>query len=122
MTGPVLLVEDDPAITLIVETVLKAAGYDVHAARHAQEALDFTTRTTPVLLISDLNLPGGANGATLATTLRATLPSLPVVLISGEFGENAFLPDAPPGTAYLAKPFRRASLTEAIAHARDYAP
>lgn len=122
MTGPVLLVEDDPAITLIVETVLKTAGHDVSVARHAQEALDLATATAPSLLISDLNLPGDSNGATLAVTLRGLVPTLPVVLISGDFGDDSTVPDAPPGTACLPKPFRRASLMDAIARARSYTP
>ncbi|AQS88582.1 CheY-like response regulator [Neoasaia chiangmaiensis NBRC 101099] len=118
MSRLALLVEDDDSIALIVETVLTADGHQVRRAADGATALAIAADTAPALIVTDLNLPGGINGADLVRTLRQELPTLPAVLISGEYDDDATPPPDLPHAACLAKPFRRAALLTAIATAQ----
>ncbi|WP_336763785.1 response regulator [Asaia sp. VD9] len=111
--SPVLLVEDDDSIALIVETILSTLDRSVLRAASTSEALALAANTMPGLLITDLNLPG-SSGAELALRLRDTSPALPVILISGDFDDSSSRDDLVPGAVILPKPFRRAALLEAI--------
>lgn len=120
--SPVLLVEDDDSIALIVETILSTAGLVVTRAVSGQEALSLAATTVPGLLITDLNLPGDLGGDTLAMQLRARTPHLPVILISGDFDDATPRDDLVPGAVILPKPFRRAALLEALETAKATQP
>lgn len=111
----VLLVEDDDSIALIVDTILTGAGYRVMQARSADEALVLAGEIPPAILVSDLNLPGGMGGDALALALRETVPTLGIVLISGDFEDSSRRDDLVPGAIILPKPFRRAELMAALA-------
>lgn len=115
--SPVLLVEDDDSIALIVETILSAAGLVVQRAATGEEALALATAEKPGLLITDLNLPGALGGDALALRLRGERPDLPVILISGDFDDTTPRDDLVPDAVILPKPFRRAALLEALERA-----
>ncbi|NVN44681.1 response regulator [Asaia siamensis] len=117
--SPVLLVEDDDSIALIVEAILSSAGQTIDRAISADEALSLAAARAPSLIISDLNLPGALNGDALARKLRETQPGLPVILISGDFEDASSRDDLVPGAVILPKPFRRAALIEAVEKARE---
>ncbi len=80
----VLLVEDDPAIRLLVETALTSADFKVLVAGDTTAARQlFEEHAGRVdLLISDVVLPD-ETGPELADALRAQKPKLPVLLCSG---------------------------------------
>jgi two-component system cell cycle sensor histidine kinase/response regulator CckA len=80
----VLLVEDDPAIRLLVETALTSADFKVLVAADTSTARQlFEAHAGRVdLLISDIVLPD-ETGPELADALRAQKPELPVLLCSG---------------------------------------
>ncbi|MBF0863798.1 MAG: response regulator [Gluconobacter potus] len=104
-----LLVEDDAAIALVVETVLQREGWTV---RHVTDGTSALEEEAPDLLVTDLNLPGARNGLEIAHLLREHRPQMAVVLMSGDYEESDM---APQGMAVLPKPFRRAGLLAAIA-------
>lgn len=108
-----LVVEDDPAVALVVRAVLSREGWTVRAASGAEEALACEGGFD--LLLCDLNLAGGTNGAALAKAMRARDPALAVVLMSGDY-EAARVTEE--GFVLLPKPFLKAPLLEAIARAR----
>jgi len=109
----ILLVEDEALVRDMVRAFLKRAGYHVTVAGSAEEALDLMP-VAAGLLLTDIELPG-RDGIELATRLRCARPELMVIYMSGnvsdptarELGEY-------PGTRFLAKPFSRATLLEAI--------
>ncbi len=107
-----LLVEDDAAIALVVETVLQREGWTVRHVLDGASALEGDD--APDLLVTDLNLPGAQNGLEIAHLLRERRPGMAVVLMSGDYEESDM---APQGMAVLPKPFRRAGLLAAIAQA-----
>ncbi len=102
-----LLVEDEPVVRRLLESVLTGHGYDVTTAEDAGTALDkATAATTPFdLLITDFVLPD-LTGGELASRLVARGAAAAVLYVSG------YAPDARLGadvngarTDFLSKPF-----------------
>jgi CheY-like chemotaxis protein len=83
-TETVLVVEDEEAVRHLVCRVLRAKGYRVLQAAHAEEALILAGSThEPIdLLVTDIVMPG-MGGTALAEELIAVRPSLRVLFISG---------------------------------------
>ena len=81
----ILLVEDDYAVRMITRRVLECHGYKIYEATTAMEALDvWRSRAEGIaLLLTDIVMPQGITGRDLAEQLRASRPTLKVVLMSG---------------------------------------
>jgi PAS domain S-box-containing protein len=112
----VLVVEDDPAVRLLVTEVLKELGYVALEAGDTETALQLLSRGQRIdLLISDVGLPGGLNGRQLAEVAREHRPELPVLFITG-YAERAaerreFLG---PGMQMITKPFAMEALAAKV--------
>jgi CheY-like chemotaxis protein len=107
-SGRILVVEDETAVRRLVERLLTAKGYTVVSAGDGREALEILSSSdVPLdLLITDLVLPGGLDGAAIAEAARTAVPGLPVLFMSGysreaHVGTRSGLHDLP----YLKKPF-----------------
>jgi signal transduction histidine kinase/DNA-binding response OmpR family regulator len=86
----VLLVEDDPTVLALTLDLLSGLGYQVTCATNAAEALEVLKSPAPIdLLFTDVVMPGGVSGVSLARTARELRPDLPVLLSSGFIGERA---------------------------------
>jgi two-component system, OmpR family, response regulator MprA len=57
MTHSVLVVDDDPAIRLVIETLLAEEGFDVRGAADGIEALRALHESVPDVVILDLLMP-----------------------------------------------------------------
>src|ERR1700756_6052277 len=80
----VLLVEDEFLICAMMEDALIKHGFEVHAAANADDALEHLTCGAPCdLLLTDLNLGPGMDGATLAWRGGAATARLPGGASSG---------------------------------------
>ena len=112
----VLLVEDDPAVRLATRHMLEAMGarvVDVENGEMAMETIE--TIGGCDLLITDVVMPGQLTGADLAKTVRATMPDLPVLFISGYSSGRLDAADLmSPQTRFLRKPFKHADISAAI--------
>ncbi len=110
----VLLVEDEPSLRLLVERVLREAGYHVLVAGDGQQALAVVRdAASPIdLLLTDVVMPQ-MSGPALARALRETRSDLPVVFVSGYADQHAEagLDD---GSRFLPKPFAPADLLEVV--------
>lgn len=104
--GTVLLVEDEEPVRRLTARGLARAGWRVLTADSAEAALALLAdeQEPPAALVSDVSMPG-MDGAALVRAVRASLPSLPVILVSGyaETEAIADLPGAP--VQFLPKPF-----------------
>ncbi len=109
----ILLVEDDAFVRESSCEVLEAAGYNVLAARDAEEGLQLfeRRRKTICAVITDLTLPG-MSGKDLARTLHASLAAIPILLTSGYAAPVS--EDRSRRLYYLAKPYNPASLLAAV--------
>jgi PAS domain S-box-containing protein len=118
----ILLVEDDKLVRAHTESQLVELGYRVTTAGNADEAFKLARLTgKPDLLLTDVIMPGGANGRELAARMREVWPDLKVLCTSG------YTDGALPGLTgredealhFLAKPFRRQDLALKVREAID---
>ena len=85
----VLLIDDEPAIRMLVSETLKEAGYTVLEAADGPAALNVLRSAGKIdLLITDIGLPNGLSGRQVADAARALQPGLKVMFITG-YAENA---------------------------------
>ena len=115
----VLLVEDEPMLRELTRASLESRGFAVLAAARGAEALDLADRHGgPLdLLLADVVMPE-MSGAELAERVRARLPALPILLVSGH-SEAVAAGRLPPGVHFLAKPFRQDELVREIRRVLD---
>jgi PAS domain S-box-containing protein len=112
--GRVLLVEDDAAVATVAEELLQGLGYEVEVADSGEAALTALAAGAFDLMLTDVIMPGGMNGAELARRVAAEYPHMRLVLTSGYAGEDvaATLADAP--WPFLRKPYSEAELARAL--------
>lgn len=114
--GIVLLVEDDEDVRNVAHAMLEDLGYTVRGAENAQRALEMLRVDAAVdLVFSDVIMPGGMNGAQLATLLRAEYPAIPVLLCSGYTAQHLSAEVTLGDIRCLRKPYTTTELAEAVA-------
>src|SRR5580693_5113417 len=100
----VLLVEDEFLISEWVAQALSEQGFAVQTAANASDALGHLASDQVDILFTDINLPGGMDGAALARRAREMLPNLPVVYASAR--ATMLAPDVRvPGAIIVPKPY-----------------
>ena len=86
-----LVVEDNAEVRSTAVEILGSLGYRVLEANNGHQALErFMQHPEIALVFSDVMLPGGLLGATLAARLRERRPGLKVLLTTG-FTESAIM-------------------------------
>lgn len=118
----VMVVDDEPSVCDIIAYVLSGQGHQVIKATHAMEAWTIWQNQEHKidLLIADIYLPDGMTGFELARHMRANVPNLPVIYMSG-YHPELFL-DAEKltvGVNYLSKPFDVLDLLNAAGRALE---
>lgn len=114
--GLILLVDDEPHITHVMDRKLRAAGFDVGTARDGEEGLDMALESLPRLVVTDLQMPH-MSGIELAEALSADerTAGVPVILLTAR---GYFLsPDEIERTnirRVVGKPFTARGLLETI--------
>ena len=111
----VLIVEDDPAVRVLVSAVLKELGYGFVEAGDAVTAVPIIESEQRIdLLISDVGLPA-MNGRQLAEIGRQIRPDLKVLFITG-YAEHAAVRGGflDPGMQLITKPFTFELLTAKV--------
>jgi DNA-binding response OmpR family regulator len=106
LAGKILLVDDHDDIRRLVATALINEGHRVDAAKDAIKARRMIARGTYDLVVTDVSLPRGEDGISLAAHAREQ--GCGVILISGSYAAEERLRGN--GFAYLMKPFRLTSL------------
>jgi CheY-like chemotaxis protein len=114
--GPstILYVEDDALVSLATRDLLEEAGYVIHTAPDAMQALRVLDEHPEIdLMVTDIGLPG-MDGHELAAQARRRRPDLKVLFLSGyDRGQLVGAP-ADPRTEHLGKPYPEANLFEAL--------
>ena len=86
----ILVVEDEPAIRLMIADALRENGFEVIEAGTADEAILVVGSATPVdLVFTDYRLPGSMDGVALVKWLRQSHPEVKYAVGS------AYMPDWP---------------------------
>jgi len=106
----ILLVEDEPAVRRLSETILKRRGYDVIAAAGVEEAVALASDQRDLdLVVTDLVLPDGS-GAGLAQRLHDDHPSVRVLFMSGHGEEEVVRFGGNEDVPFIQKPFTPSEL------------
>ncbi len=111
----VLVVEDDPAVRMLVREVLEELHYEAVEFADPMESVPLLASDIRIdLMISDVGMPG-MNGRELADVAREHRPDLPILFITG-YAENAtvrgdFLCD---NMSMITKPFSLGDLATRI--------
>ena len=112
----VLVVDDEPAVRMLVAEVLEEIGCAAIEAEDGAAGLRVLRSDARIdLLITDVGLPGGMNGRQVADAGRAVRPGLKVLFITG-YAENAVIGNGhlAPGMQVLTKPFALDALAARI--------
>jgi len=100
----ILLVEDDPDVTDLVETYLSGQGYAVRSAENGAQARAALDECLPDLVLLDVGLPD-ADGLDIARRLRAQ-HDIAIIVISGANDPVDRIVGLEVGSDdYIAKPF-----------------
>jgi signal transduction histidine kinase len=112
----VLVVDDEPAVRMLVTETLDELGYTAIEAPDGPSALRILQSSSRIdLLITDVGLPG-LNGRQLADAARVTRPGLRVLFMTG-YAHNAAISRGgllDPGMEILTKPFAMSALVDKI--------
>ena len=95
MTVRILVVEDDPSVRGLLQTLLSAEGYDVATASDGLAGLVKATSQPPALVLLDLMMPD-LGGVRVLEEMRddPELADIPVIVVTGKV-------DAVPGMRSL---------------------
>jgi CheY-like chemotaxis protein len=101
----ILFVEDEPLLGELMSEALTDRGFTVHVAPTADEALAHLKSEADIdVLITDIDLGEGMDGAALAARARELRPSLPVVYASGRCRSIEQIA-AVPNAIFMPKPY-----------------
>jgi len=112
----VLVVDDEPLVSMLIIDVLDDLGYATIDARDALAGLKVVQSDSRIdLLITDVGLPGGMTGSELAEAARQARPNLKVLFVTGYAETGPLARDQlAAGMQVLTKPFSIDVLTSKI--------
>ena len=104
LKGSILVVDDEPAMRLLLSSVLKDEGHDVTAAATGEEAVQLIARRHYHLVVTDLKMPG-ISGLELLEQVKRDDPGTAVIILTA-FGtvEGAVEAMRKGAVHYLLKP------------------
>jgi len=79
--GSILVVDDEPAMRLLLSSVLKEEGHDVTAAASGEEALQLIAKRHYHLVLTDLKMPG-ISGLELLEQVKRDDPGTAVIILT----------------------------------------
>lgn len=103
----VVVIDDDPAMAVIVSGYLKKDGYEVHVIRLDGHEMGMIVSIRPDLIILDRHL-GKIDGLQILSAIkkRHELTEVPVLMLTGDARKEEVVKSIELGaTDYLAKPF-----------------
>jgi DNA-binding response OmpR family regulator len=121
----ILVVEDDPTLATLEVEMLTAQGYTVVAVNSGEQAIATLRRSTPDLVVLDIELAGSLQGWDVLQVLR-TFATIPVLLTTSSAtavrayirrcGESRFTLD------HLPKPYQMQTLLKRVKRMLMIAP
>ncbi len=111
--GKILVVDDEPVVTEVVERYLRLEGFEVATAGDGESALKLARELAPDLVVLDLMLPG-IDGLEVCRTLRQEGP-VPIVMLTARGEETDRIVGLELGADdYVVKPFSPRELVARI--------
>ncbi len=117
MKRKALIVEDDPAMSLILSEYLSDEGLDIHAVTSGHEAVDSIKGDQPAVILLDLNLPD-VDGIEFIQDIHRICKSCEVIVVTGEKAADSATRALQYGARdYLVKPVEKERLTTTVKNA-----
>lgn len=115
---PILILDDDAAILKALQETLKIEGYTCFGTIHAQEALEFISKNTVAVALSDQRM-AEMKGTYFLQQIKNLQESCSRVLITGVLVSDMFLEAINLAEIFrcLAKPWTRDQLLKVISEA-----
>lgn len=113
--GTILLVEDEPFVLKVVQSILEREGYSVLAANNGKEALQHIEGlgSEIQMLLTDVVMPG-MTGIELSQEVLAKHPGIKCLFMSG-YTSEAMVGDAiASGAGFIQKPFSKQALVNKV--------
>jgi CheY-like chemotaxis protein len=109
----IFVVDDEPLLLDLAETILKPLGYNVRTFRDPRLALKEFVEAKPAVVVTDFAM-GEMNGLDLTRECKRINPNQKVILLSGTVDETVFA-DAPhKPDFFLAKPYQVRALIASV--------
>ena len=115
--GTILLVEDDPAVSKLLDLFLCDEGHRVLIEKDGVDALALLARTgvVPDLILTDYNLPNKLSGLQFAAGARKLLNrDVPVIILTGDISTGTVQHVNAQNCHYMVKPVKLNVLSQAI--------
>ncbi len=115
-SGTILLVEDEPQLSMVAKALIQALGFSVMEAANGKEALELYQKNAEciTLVVTDIGMPI-MDGYELFRKLKDMAPELPIIISSG-FGDTLVSSRIEKGEAagILSKPYSFDNLREVL--------
>lgn len=114
MRKKILVVDDEPSISMLIEFNLKLAGYDVRCVNDGEAVFDMLKPFRPDLIVLDLMLPK-MDGIQVCRELRKQSNAVPIVMLTALQGVSDRIAGLDNGADdYMTKPFSPQELVSRI--------
>jgi CheY-like chemotaxis protein len=109
----ILVVEDEPLVSMALVDDLEAQGFAVVEAANATAAIALLESTDDIrLIITDVDMPGTMDGLMLAAAVANRWPPVRIIVVSGH--RSVEITDIPDGSVFYAKPYRPAEIIKTM--------
>lgn len=109
----ILIVDDDAALSEMLQIVLRQEGFDTDHCANGNEALDMARATRPDLVLLDLMLPG-RGGVEVCRDMRAE-SNVPIIMLTAKSDTSDVVLGLEAGADdYVPKPFKAKELIARI--------
>ena len=112
----ILVVDDEPQITEIVEAFLVNAGHEVHISNDGKLAIQKAKEVRPDIILLDIMMPG-IDGYSICNEIKSDpgLANVPVVFLTGkDMNEDMGRSFKVGGDMFIKKPFSCERLLEIV--------
>jgi len=115
-TTSVLIIEDEPLISMQLEDLVKSLGHEIcGTAATRTQAKEVVADKTPGLVLADIQLADGSSGLDAVDDILA-IDTMPVIFITA-YPERLLTGDRPEPTYLITKPFQEGTVRAAISQA-----
>lgn len=115
-TTSVLIIEDEPLISMQLEDLVTSLGHDIcGTAATRTQAQEVVAEKTPGLVLADIQLADGSSGLDAVDDILA-IDTVPVIFITA-YPERLLTGDRPEPTYLITKPFQEQTVRAAISQA-----
>ncbi|MCI5167066.1 MAG: response regulator [Candidatus Electrothrix sp. GM3_4] len=114
-SGTILVVDDNPTMREIAQSILEESGYSVYLAQSGEEAVQFCKEKKVDLILLDMLMPPGMNGRQTFAAIRKIHPEQNALLVSG-YSEDIEVQKALDAgcSGFLQKPYSMSQLSRLL--------